>query len=438
MIFSINNDNIYNKQTLEEILNKTDYKHIYLSSDWHLFQTRHKPERTYVNTQEIISWCKNNIHENDVFMFLGDITYRWASDEENKQAQEILKSIPGIKILIIGNHDAMIGEEFYSNCGFNYVFEEFLWKKYLFTHRPKNIEDDRNIELNIHGHMHKWREYNTTDGSKNINVYPWYYDNKPVTFEYILNHKDELIEGNKKSNWDGIMGESAEILQECSDIIDEILNASTERKMDEWCMAACNPILPTVKPFIVKAISDDKSIINSKQYALAPDIVSDKYLVIDENNKLSIVDYTYFNNYYIEIYEYIGNTLNLAKIKKDYDNGTIVNTNYIYETLSSKQLLSDDQIDFDDNFVKIEPSLYTEKIKSKLATIKEQWMELNDKSINIPYIESVVNESNYNFGDLLILMEDVNGYYLKNKITHERTRSVESINKITDAMVKSI
>lgn len=194
---------------IHELLDNTDPKHIYLSSDWHFFKNHYKKEANYVNTQKILTWCRQNIKPNDVFMFLGDISFRYANEEDKKESQRLMASIPGIKVLILGNHDVMAGDEYYTGCGFHYVYERLDWKNIVFTHRPISMEIMPEDYINIHGHIHKWTEYNTTDGKRNINVYPYFYDNKPVTLDYCLKHKDKLVKDNVRSDWVN-MGESAE------------------------------------------------------------------------------------------------------------------------------------------------------------------------------------------------------------------------------------
>ena len=157
------------RRTVTEILDDTDLKHIYLTSDWHIFKNRYKKEANYVNTSDIISWCKKNIKSDDVFMYLGDMSYRWINDEDREEVKNIFKSLPGIKILIIGNHDEFSDGGDYQDYGFRYAMQELKWQNYIFTHKPINVEDMPGIK-NIHGHMHKWTEYNTTDGKNNVNV----------------------------------------------------------------------------------------------------------------------------------------------------------------------------------------------------------------------------------------------------------------------------
>ena len=219
-------------------------------------------------------------------------------------------------------------------------------------------------------------------------------------------------------------------------MIDNLLNKE-DTKVDEWAMASFNPVIGIQKPYVLKAVDNTGSCINSKLYALSPDVISDKYLVVDENSKLSIVDKSYFDNYCVEVYEYTGNELNVGKIKKAYDEGNIVVPNYIYETLSGKDLLSDDQIDFDENFTKVDLDLYKAKTESFQATLLSEWDQINDKLYSFPVLENTSIDLNTKCNDELKLMQDINGYYLKNTLTHNRTKSVPTINMITEVMINS-
>ena len=421
--------------SLGELLDSVDPKHIYLSSDWHISKNHYTHEKNAVNTSEIVSWCKEHIKDDDIFMYLGDMTYRWVNDEDKENAKKIFKSLPGIKILIIGNHDEFSDGGNYEEYGFKYAVKELHYKNIIFSHRPIDM-CDKPGHLNIHGHKHhKDADYHSMDGSANVNVYPSFHNNKPITLDRAIKHKDYYMRNNKRSDWNG-MGESSLLIEESIDMIDNLLNKE-DTKVDEWAMASFNPVIGIQKPYVLKAVDNTGSCINSKLYALSPDVISDKYLVVDENSKLSIVDKSYFDNYCVEVYEYTGNELNVGKIKKAYDEGNIVAPNYIYETLSGKDLLSDDQIDFDENFTKVDLDLYKAKTESFQATLLSEWDQINDKLYSFPVLENTSIDLNTKCNDELKLMQDINGYYLENTLTHNRTKSVPTIDMITEVMINS-
>lgn len=791
----------------QTLLDNTDISHIYLSSDWHLFKGHYKREHNYVNTQKIVTWCRQNIKDTDIFMYLGDISYRWCNEEDKKESMRIMASLPGIKVLIAGNHDIMLGDEYLHGCGFDYIFNEYEWKNLIFTHKPINMSLYPDDYWNIHGHIHKWQGYNTTDGKKNINVYPYFYDNKPVTLEYLLNHKEELVKDNyynpndilsetkrsdlpddafgipedrkypldtedhvksaiklfghaeeskkkglaqsirkaaKKyditipentqcykylnensiesiipgniknivfdlggvlvnqqlhkyieeglpvteylahiiyhavedviftnlnnkeadlwnidqiknyfrentpnnisiytdeifdllaksmfkyeyvdtllnvlrnkgyslyylSNWpaslyeleksffapiiskfdgglfsfesDKYMKPNKEfyieffnkfklVPEECfffddkaenigaadavgmqglifnyeetprlllgdvinipsdvnntilidagrrlesvslekidtwyssknltnidtsasySSIIDAIkaINDNTgyvftsnndtiipigqvvfddndetyewqiqyplkysaenglESGLSEWSMAAYNPIRSTSKPFILKMSKDNNSYLSPTIYAFSPDIISDKYLVVNENAELEIIDSSNFKDYYIEAYEFIGNQSLVGKINKLYYNHKIVDNTIFYTTLTGKPMLCEDQIDFDLNFRKIDFRYLKEQVLSEILSFRDNiynkhnnlWLSIIEASI-INRAIPVLNK--YNKYNDFSIKEDLDGYYVYNSLTDKRSSSVETLSLITESMIKSV
>jgi putative hydrolase of the HAD superfamily len=748
-------------------------------------------------------------------MYLGDISFRWANDKDKKESQRLMKSIPGIKILVLGNHDIMAGDEYYTGCGFDYVYERVNWNNYVFTHKPIIMDFMPEDYLNIHGHMHNVREYNTTDGRRNINVYPLFFDNKPVTLDYILNHVDELIKDNKRSNWTNI-GESSRadlpdskfgipedrkfpldskkhvqsairlfghaeeskkkdlakriktaansydlripettqvykylaeskindediinippevenivfdmgnvlvssdllntlkldsripteyaediynaiiehlfierkmpnlfhetlpnvkeyfasllpdhIKQYIDQIFDDLepalyrydyvddlltflrskgyhlyylsnwdrfsyevesnfftpliskfdgglfsfettcekpsltiyrnflnkfnlipskciffddkqenvdaaincgfysilfdhkttaykimtnkpniknaiipedhkykipifdddglkyINATRIRKwyvsdlkdlkdislfvyddldlaiscsindkdfeedyfdhtnkhvyivdednkaayvgsivvlrnknwqwdiqipvqlngknyikqIDEWAMAACNPVIGITKPFVLKICNDSGGLINSTVYGLANDLIPDKCLVINENAQLEVVSGLFLRESLVEVYKFTGDQRNIKKIEEAYKTGKIVDNTYIYTSLTGKPMLTEDQIDFDESFEKVDFTKMKESILSTMATLKEGFLN----SCDIPSMEVNISESYTD--EYISLNKDQDGFFVRNKLSGKRSASVESKSYLTNKIIKSV
>jgi calcineurin-like phosphoesterase family protein len=489
---------------IHELLDNTDPKHIYLTSDWHLFKNHYKKEANYVNTKEILTWCKQNIKPDDVFMYLGDISFRYANEEDQKESQRLLASIPGHKILILGNHDMMLGQEYFTGCGFHYVYDRLDHNNILYTHKPENIDIMPEEYLNIHGHIHKWTEYNTCDGKRNVNVYPYFFGNKPVTLDYLLKHKEELMKNNKRSDWTQI-GESAEY----RDIEDLDVNLETSRanlknsefgipedrkypldskkhvmsaiklfghaeeskkkalakriksaadkyninipettqvnkylsesNINEWSMAAMNPVIGITKPYVLKMCNDSGNLLDAKRYALVTDLVSDKYLVINEDANLEIVDASYIENMLVEEYEFIGDQRLLKKIEEAYYSKKTVDNTFFYTALTGKPMLSEDQIDFDSNFKKVDFIKIKENSLTKLATLYDGFMNtINNNHITLEvapnnHVKSLIKDRPY-----LVLKEDLNGFYILNIEKNIRSHSVEEQNFITEQIVYSV
>ena len=188
---------------IHEILDSTPDNRIFLSTDWHIYADHYGKGKNKVNIKDIVKWCKDHINPNDVFINLGDLTYRYCNKEDQSKAQEIYKSLPGIKVLILGNHDIPLGPQFYTNCGFDFIFKTLRHRDIIFSHRPIDIANytDMSVKTNIHGHKHEEVIYNVTDGRDAINCYPSLYDNKPVTLDYLLKNKDKLVKSHEHDYW---------------------------------------------------------------------------------------------------------------------------------------------------------------------------------------------------------------------------------------------
>ena len=232
------------ERSLEEILDSTDKNRIFLSSDWHILKQKYKHEKNQVNTAELIKWCKDHIKDDDVFIYLGDLSYRYTDEKDFETVQKIYKSLPGIKVLILGNHDIQQGEDFWKDCGFDFVFYEFLYKDILFTHRPVDMILRGIINgLNIHGHIHDLsNDYDFLHPDKNVNVFPGNYNNKPITLQYILDNRGKLTKDNKPNGTTDQLSEAVSIIDKFlaeqlpiieakrSELSDDVFGVPQERK----------------------------------------------------------------------------------------------------------------------------------------------------------------------------------------------------------------
>jgi calcineurin-like phosphoesterase family protein len=94
----------------------------------------------------------------DLVYHLGDVIFA-----RRFELKDILHDLPGIKIIIRGNHDyydignkkrKVVGEpDFYINAGFVAIMEAVLERNFiLLSHAPMLLSND--IKMNIHGHFH--------------------------------------------------------------------------------------------------------------------------------------------------------------------------------------------------------------------------------------------------------------------------------------------
>ena len=108
----------------------------------------------------IIKNWRNTVRKEDIVLDLGDVT--WGTKE---QLIEIMKQLPGTKILIRGNHDKNHSNNWFISAGYTAVFEKVQVSNIIFSHFPAILNEEE-IErgiINVHGHFHnnpsiKWEE----------------------------------------------------------------------------------------------------------------------------------------------------------------------------------------------------------------------------------------------------------------------------------------
>lgn len=98
------------------------------------------------NTEIFLAQWKKTINKRDIVYFLGDVAF-------NVESIDLLKPLPGRKILIKGNHDDIV-----STASQMEVFEEIhgllKYKGYWLSHAPIIPSEIRNRKGNIHAHNH--------------------------------------------------------------------------------------------------------------------------------------------------------------------------------------------------------------------------------------------------------------------------------------------
>lgn len=190
------NDRFYNQPDVkiesnvetDILLNSVKYNHIFFGTDWHLYRYNDETEKIEKNKdyEKILSNYKKMVTDKDVFIFLGDLV-----DDEFEEYDilvPVISSLPGTKIMILGNNDLQ-PTSFYNECGFEYVYEAYQWRDYTFSHLPLK---SFNTTYNIHGHMHGWWDYDYQGVYYNnhIKLYTKAFNNFPISlYETIQRYK---------------------------------------------------------------------------------------------------------------------------------------------------------------------------------------------------------------------------------------------------------
>ena len=135
--------------------------------------------------QSIANW-KAVVAENDTIIHLGDVIFKRAYE-----LKEILASLPGIKLLTIGNHDKRTGtNSWFLRMGFIYVCKSHAIRNVIFSHKPLELAEYPGIEYNIHGHFHtnshSPEDYPYYDTDRHICVSIERLDYKPVQLDELV------------------------------------------------------------------------------------------------------------------------------------------------------------------------------------------------------------------------------------------------------------
>lgn len=127
-----------------------DIQNIWIITDTHFRHHRmlelcHRPEDY---NERIIQHWRENVQPDDLVIHLGDVAW------PEGWAEGIIKTLPGRKVLVRGNHDTKSLPRLMSN-GFDVAVDSMSMRlnglDILFTHAP--VEHDHDI--NVHGHLHQ-------------------------------------------------------------------------------------------------------------------------------------------------------------------------------------------------------------------------------------------------------------------------------------------
>lgn len=118
---------------------------------------------THWNHKGVYEWCsrpndfdrrlENNwissVKKWDTVIHLGDVTFGSSKDLYYR-----LRRLPGIKILVRGNHDKSHSDSWFKDVGFSHVCDSIRQGSILLSHKPQKLLEEGEVSMNIHGHFH--------------------------------------------------------------------------------------------------------------------------------------------------------------------------------------------------------------------------------------------------------------------------------------------
>ncbi len=166
---------------------------VWLWSDLHIgheniIKYENRPFKSIKEMEDffIEEWKK--INKNDIIINNGDFSFKFSKE----RVQNIIKNLPGYKILILGNHDKSKSVNWWQSVGFNEVykypiiFENF----YILSHEPVYLNSHMPY-VNIHGHLHS----KNFESKQYVNISVENTNYKLVNFETI---RENLREDDKE------------------------------------------------------------------------------------------------------------------------------------------------------------------------------------------------------------------------------------------------
>lgn len=94
----------------------------------------------------LFNW-RQIVKTEDLVIHLGDLQVG-----PGHNLKELMDSLPGRKVLVLGNHDTK-SNSWYMTNGFAFVADAFVYRGVTYTHKPSSFLFP-DTDINIHGHVH--------------------------------------------------------------------------------------------------------------------------------------------------------------------------------------------------------------------------------------------------------------------------------------------
>lgn len=146
-------------------------------------------------TEILIRNWKARVHPDDTVIHLGDVAIG-----PRGRVVEILRELPGKKILVRGNHDRQNSVTWWMDHGFDFACDGMKFRNCWLTHEPDTSRAG-GCDLNIHGHLHNiWHGFHPEEyNQKQVKLFnDWqrlfaveYTKYCPIEFDEFVMHPDK-------------------------------------------------------------------------------------------------------------------------------------------------------------------------------------------------------------------------------------------------------
>lgn len=204
-------------------------------------------------------------------------------------------------------------------------------------------------------------------------------------------------------------------------------------KLEMMGLAGINPVVGIGGNVFVSKIQDPTFL--TPRYAVQNDIITDNLVMPNPHKVLKKYPSSYLKGKKVQIYKYTGQDPNkkLMSILNSVDK-KVGSLKYIYEALTGREMLDDDQIDYDKDFKLIDFDGIKRTIENDAYSILNEAIFTTIPSLADRY-KVVSNDETYKLlsnqsKDIIVLEDSKLGYFATNRKTLRRTKYYNEISDI--------
>lgn len=330
------------------------------------------------------------------------------------------------------------GQEIYSNELGPYKTSDEAIKKYIKIYSSRAYEMDMfNSNFYNIGKKTFW-VYLDSDENKIFDKYYNRYDLSQnqigeYTIDPIVKRKyGMLYPANKKINrsWFEVVGHN--IKKWISDNVGKPLFKLGLPSNESGLMGSTGGVMASAygKPFVSQIMS---STFIKPKYALHDDIFTDNILTTNDDGILQMMSSDYLKDKKVRVFKYVGKNPKEKMNKILEYAGADVYREFIYETLSGKDMINDEQIYIDEDFEEVKFDEIKASIENEAYSVLNKFINMKP-SLASRYSIVNTNEASQKLkghSDSVVIMEDSSlGYFACNRNSMRRTKYYSAIKDI--------
>lgn len=205
-------------------------------------------------------------------------------------------------------------------------------------------------------------------------------------------------------------------------------------RLEMMGLAGINPVVGINGGNVFVSKIQDPTFLTPR-YAVQNDIITDNIVMPNPHKVLKKYPSSYLKGKNIKVYKYIGQNPNkkLMSILNSVDK-KVSSLKYIYEALTGRELLDDDQIDYDEDFKLIDFDGIKRTIENDAYSILNEAIFTTIPSLADRY-KIVSNNETYKLlsnqpKDIIVLQDSKLGYFATNRKSLRRTKYYNEISNI--------